>query len=82
MLTQGFMSVSRRKGFERRDTWIQENARLRQNIADANELRPVDLSSNEISKILAFLDALTDPSVDHLNELVPERVPSGLPVTD
>lgn len=81
-LNRSWMSDSRREGFERRDTWVQNNPELRQKIADANELEPVSLSDDEVEKILAFLDSLTDPSVERLNDLVPERVPSGLPVED
>jgi cytochrome c peroxidase len=81
-LSQGWMSDSRRKGFQRRDTWVQENPALRENIANANELEPVNLTDREVSSIIAFLDALTDPSVNQLNDVVPDRVPSGLPVAD
>jgi len=55
---------------------------LRNNIADANELEPVRRPAGDVAKIMAFLDALTDPSVRRLNDLVPGSVPSGLPVAD
>jgi len=39
-----------------------------------------DLSDDEIADLVAFLGALTDPAAADLGHLVPERVPSGLPV--
>jgi cytochrome c peroxidase len=41
-----------------------------------------ELSSEEISYLMAFLEALTSPSAVDLGHLVPESVPSGLPVYD
>tara|TARA_B100000745_G_scaffold66256_2_gene39042 strand:- start:4256 stop:5638 length:1383 start_codon:yes stop_codon:yes gene_type:complete len=38
------------------------------------------LSSEEIDQLIAFLQALTSPSTKDLSYLVPEKVPSGLPV--
>ncbi len=38
------------------------------------------LSENEVSDILAFLEALTDPDALDLTSLMPEAVPSGLPL--
>jgi cytochrome c peroxidase len=81
-LSQGWMSDSRREGFKKRDTWVQENPTLRKNIANANELEPAGLSDRDVRKVISFLEALTDPSVKRLNGLVPEKVPSGLPVAD
>jgi cytochrome c peroxidase len=46
-------------------------------------LRPLpQLDEEEIEALLAFLRALTSPSVGKLVELVPEGVPSGLPLVD
>ena len=81
-LTQSFMAESRRAEFAKQDTWVQTNPALRQRIADANELEPVELSDEEVGAVLSFLNALTDPGSDRVNDLVPERVPSGPPVTD
>lgn len=48
----------------------------------ANELQPVYLTENEISKLMDFLHALTDPlSVDLRND-IPKRVPSGLTLAE
>lgn len=38
------------------------------------------LTDTEIAELMAFLNALTDPNVYELNSLMPESVPSGLPV--
>ncbi len=46
-------------------------------IAAANELEPMDLTDHDIAALLAFLEALEDPT-ERLG--VPETVPSGLPV--
>lgn len=42
--------------------------------------RPVHLSEGERDRLMAFLRSLTSPSIRHLDRLVPDRVPSGLPV--
>ncbi|MCA0869505.1 c-type cytochrome [Seohaeicola saemankumensis] len=49
-------------------------------IAAANELAPVTLSDAEIADLLAFLDALSDPTSLAGRMGVPDAVPSGLPV--
>lgn len=72
----------RLEGFLKRDYYVMERPSLRENIAAANELRPVYLSDDEVSDILAFLASLTDPASNDLDHLVPERVPSGLSVID
>ena len=43
---------------------------------------PPELSDSEISYLMAFLHSLTSPSATDLGHLVPESVPSGLPVSD
>lgn len=43
---------------------------------------PPVLTDDQISDLLAFLDSLTSPSAIDLGHLVPESVPSGLPVQD
>ncbi len=40
------------------------------------------MNNKEIDDLLAFLGALTDKSALNLDHLVPEEVPSGLPVGD
>ncbi len=43
---------------------------------------PVALSDGEIAQLMAFLEALTDPAAADLSHVIPETVPSGLPVHD
>ncbi len=81
-LTQSFMAPTRRKEFDRRDTWVQDNDVLRSNIAAANELPPVALSDRDVRALVAFLESLTDPSTADSETRVPDSVPSGLPVID
>ncbi|MDH3248665.1 MAG: c-type cytochrome [Acidimicrobiia bacterium] len=38
------------------------------------------LSDEEIDDLVAFLGALTDPAAEDLDQLIPDSVPSGLPV--
>ncbi len=79
---QQFITGTRREGYLLRDTWVQQNAKLRDQIAQANELPAVALSESEIDQLVEFLTALTDPMVDTMKKIAPERVPSGLPVND
>jgi cytochrome c peroxidase len=51
-------------------------------IKAANELAPVSLSEREISQLVEFLHALTDPAMLDLRNDVPVAVPSGLPLWD
>ena len=74
------MSNERREAFLRRDTWVQQNPELRQNLVEANELEAIGLNEDEVNDLLVFLSTLTDPSAYDLTELIPESVPSGLPV--
>ena len=74
------LAAPRRDGFLLRDGWVQHNPELRDRIAAANELAPVELDETELDELVAFLASLTDAR--DLQALVPERVPSGLPVAD
>jgi cytochrome c peroxidase len=38
------------------------------------------LTGSQINELVAFLNALTDPDAADLGHLIPETVPSGLPV--
>lgn len=58
------------------------DATLRQTIIDANDLEPVELTRAEISDLLEFLRALTDWNVLNQEWMIPDSVPSGLPVRD
>lgn len=43
---------------------------------------PLELTDEQINQLIAFLNAQTSPSAVDLSYLVPETVPSGLPVFD
>jgi len=79
-VTPQWLSESRLEAIRMRDTWVQREPELRRRIAAANELETIDLSDAEVGDLLAFLRSLTDPAARDLAHLVPERVPSGLPV--
>jgi cytochrome c peroxidase len=79
-LNQSWLNTRRLEAFLMRDSWVQENPELRGKIGDANELTPVALTDTEVQDLLAFLESLTDESSTDLSDVVPERVPSGLPV--
>ena len=51
-------------------------------IAQANELVPVELKEREISQLIDFLHALTDPAMLDMRDDVPRSLPSGLPLGD
>ena len=80
--SQAWLPADRLAGFLMRDTWVQRTPELRERIAQANELAPVSLSDAQVDGIIAFLKSLTDPGSLELSHKVPERVPSGLPITD
>ena len=42
--------------------------------------QPLNFTNQEQSDLVAFLRSLTDPAARHLSALIPESVPSGLPV--
>jgi cytochrome c peroxidase len=52
---------------------------LTRDVLVADTLR---LTDGEVGDLMAFMDALTDPSVANLTTLIPSSVPSGLPVGD
>ncbi len=51
-------------------------------LRNPEDIERVELSGEEFADLIAFLKSLTSPSLDKLVELVPEKVPSGLPVED
>jgi cytochrome c peroxidase len=64
---------------------VQDDAQtLEELMQDLDPLlaEPVTLSDGEFGQLLAFLHALTSPSVEDLLYVVPVSVPSGLPVSD
>ena len=76
------VNPARMADYRKRDGWVQTNPPLRHAIADANELAPRNLTDTEISDLIEFLKALTDPNSRDMRHLVPASVPSGLPVGD
>ncbi|WP_233494816.1 cytochrome-c peroxidase [Ruegeria sp. A3M17] len=72
------LNPERRAAFDLRDHWVHCAAELRDRIAKANMLAPVQLEDHEIAELMAFLDALTDPAAKDLSVLIPQTVPSGL----
>ena len=49
---------------------------------DSRANTPLDLNTDEVNDIVAFLKALTDPAARDLSHTAPASVPSGLPVGD
>ena len=39
-----------------------------------------DLTDAEVAALIAFLEALTSPTATDLSHVIPDTVPSGLPV--
>ena len=52
---------------------------LLQNI-DPRIARPIHLTDGEVDDLVAFMKALTSPTARNLEHIVPESVPSGLPI--
>jgi cytochrome c peroxidase len=76
------VNPARLADYRKRDGWVQKSLPLRRAIADANELSPRNLTDTEVSDLIEFLKALTDPNSRDMRHLVPASVPSGLPVGD
>jgi cytochrome c peroxidase len=64
------------------DFQVMDDHTLRTEIAHENELRQIELSDREVKRLLAFLHSLTDPDALDMRHVVPQSVPSGLPVWD
>jgi cytochrome c peroxidase len=64
------------------DFAVLNNPLLSQNIKNANELEPADLTEKEFYSLIEFLHALTDLASLDISNDVPFSVPSGLTVTD
>ncbi|MEO1103209.1 MAG: cytochrome c peroxidase [Pseudomonadota bacterium] len=73
------LNPARRSAFDARDGFVQASPALRGRIAAANALAPVELSDEDVSDLLAFLHALTDPTAENRSDLIPASVPSGMP---
>jgi len=73
---------ARLEDYRERDLWVQRNEELRSRIAAANELETLELSDAQVQDLLEFLESLSDLSALDVAGLVPDQVPSGLPVGD
>lgn len=51
-------------------------------LMDSNQLEELNLNNQEFAAIYAFLEALTDNSSQHINDLIPSYVPSGISIID
>ena len=81
-LSHQWLTPSRLEGFMMRDFWVQSQPELRRRIAAANELTPIELGDSQVDDLVAFLHALTDATSTEAEDMIPERVPSGLPIED
>ena len=64
---------------------VQSDTAVREDILRSLDPRlaaPPVLTDAQVGDLMAFLGALTSPSAVDLSRLVPDAVPSGLPVTD
>ena len=59
------------------DDWVS-----REELKASIEIQSVDLSNEEVSYLIDFLNALTDTASLDMRNTVPYRVPSGLPIAD
>ena len=64
------------------DCVVMENDPAVEAIAAANELKPIELTDEEVSDLIAFLHALTDKSNIDLRRDVPKYVPSQIPLAE
>ncbi|NJP04388.1 MAG: c-type cytochrome [Chloroflexaceae bacterium] len=67
-----------------RDTCQDDPALIATMLSNVDPLlqEPLDLSAQQVADLVAFLEALTDPAVADLEQMIPATVPSGLPVQD
>jgi len=64
------------------DFQIMDQPAVLEAIAAQNQPPARDLSDRDIADLIAFMQALTDPAALDLRHLVPDRLPSGLPLAD
>jgi len=63
----------------------QDDEALTKNMLSNLDPRIVEAKSitdEQVAELIAFLECLTDPAITYLDAVVPENVPSGLPVAD
>lgn len=67
--------------FPEADDWsVLDNSGEIEDIASANQLSATTLEDKDVDAIIAFLVALTDPASRDMRQVIPARVPSGLPL--
>ena len=71
-----------RTDLDKIDIIAHQDKKRRQAIIDAIEIKPIKLTDEEISDLIAFLHALTDVNCIDLRKTAVNRVPSGLAVRD
>ena len=76
------LRLPRRSDLDAHDWIAMQDSAVVAAIAAANELAPVELTDREVSQLIDFLHALTDPRMLDLRNDVPAAVPSGLPLWD
>jgi cytochrome c peroxidase len=76
------LRVPGRTDLDARDLQAMNDPSVVAAIAQANELSPTKLGKREISQLIDFLHALTDPAMLDMRDDVPRSLPSGLPLGD
>ena len=76
------VNPARLDDFLSRDTWVMRSPALVNAIAGSSEIVHIDLADAEIGALVEFLEALTDPGSRDRSDVIPDAVPSGLPVED
>ena len=76
------LRVPGRTDLDARDLQAMNDPSVVAAIAQANELSPTKLGKREISQLIDFLHALTDPAMLDMRGDVPRSLPSGLPLGD
>ena len=76
------VTMPSRPDLDAHDFSLMSDPSRRNAIAAASELEPVHLSERELSDLVAFLRALTDPDAVDLRKDTPGSVPSGIPLAD
>ena len=71
-----------RKRWKDEDFLEHNDIAAREDRAATNQLEPIELTNKEIKELVAFLNALTDPSSLDMRDTIPMSVPSGLPLAD
>ncbi|MCP4913320.1 MAG: hypothetical protein GY909_09380 [Oligoflexia bacterium] len=74
--------MKRDKKLSKIDFSVMQNKTIVSKILASSDIVNVELKEKEITNLEKFLLALTDPACLDMHSLIPETVPSGLPVFD